>query len=292
MEDSHAQASGCDGSLRSTKMISLETPVHRLPPEITTNIFCLVRGNPVLQQRSESVFSVICLTHVCVQWRSIALLTPTLWTVVNIDRWDRALLSWLPAFLARSSIAPLDVQINCSPVKSKHILLRAIDLLVPETSRITHLRLSGWSMIRGSAHSKRFMMVSGELWSGLRKFSELQELDLGEWRDFPVFPRRFPLLHVLHTEWNNLRWTSALLHLSHLSLGPGEVYIYPIRDLLAKLECCHNLESLHIPRLSCNDRMGDPEPIHVLQLNNLHTLALHGCCTPVVVDFIVQLSLP
>ncbi|KAK0465573.1 uncharacterized protein EV420DRAFT_1261910 [Desarmillaria tabescens] len=79
-----------------------------LPTEIITNIFRLVSWSAT--KPDESVNTRILLTHVCRQWRAIALADHTLWSAIWFrDKfpYNRSL-----TFIERAGQAPLDIRIN------------------------------------------------------------------------------------------------------------------------------------------------------------------------------------
>ncbi|KDQ61415.1 hypothetical protein JAAARDRAFT_203934 [Jaapia argillacea MUCL 33604] len=90
-----------------TKRNSL-VPVSRLPPEVLANIF---------QHATQSDLSLgfalgspavwwIAITYVCRCWREVALATPSLWCSLPFHR-----PKWVPEMIARSKIAPLQVEV-------------------------------------------------------------------------------------------------------------------------------------------------------------------------------------
>ncbi|KAJ7860332.1 hypothetical protein B0H13DRAFT_1639566 [Mycena leptocephala] len=67
--------------LLEAELDSLVYPVLDLPPEITSRIF---ESLPVDAQPSSSSAPLL-FTHICRQWRAIALATPRLWKSVTFD---------------------------------------------------------------------------------------------------------------------------------------------------------------------------------------------------------------
>ncbi|KAJ7639313.1 hypothetical protein FB45DRAFT_424637 [Roridomyces roridus] len=90
-------------------------PVLSLPPEITSEIFihCL----PSLQLRPDGVDPMqvpLLVSHVCSQWRRIAISTPLLWRELNIDLGIRRRQGSdiVDTWLARAQHCPLSVRIR------------------------------------------------------------------------------------------------------------------------------------------------------------------------------------
>ncbi|KAF9255266.1 hypothetical protein L218DRAFT_884536, partial [Marasmius fiardii PR-910] len=69
---------------RITNYRSLLSPIHRLPPEILTNI--LAYGCGATEHLVYMVLpSVVSFSMVCGRWRELALSTPSLWSNIAID---------------------------------------------------------------------------------------------------------------------------------------------------------------------------------------------------------------
>lgn len=83
-------------------------PVGKLPTEIITNIFRFVVWSTYTPD--ESVNTRVALTHVCRQWRAIALADHTLWSAI----WFRDKFPYTRSltFIERAGQAPLDIRIN------------------------------------------------------------------------------------------------------------------------------------------------------------------------------------
>lgn len=94
------------------KVITLRNtyaPIHRrLPAEILCEIFLQLRSLFVLPVHGPPnaipAHAWITVTHVCRQWRDIALNSPTLWTSISCKQPD-----CINAFIERSRQAPLDI---------------------------------------------------------------------------------------------------------------------------------------------------------------------------------------
>ena len=87
---------------------SADSFIAFLPPEILAAIFVCAR--PTRRLRRKIAFEVT-LSHVCMQWRGIALTTPALWTTIDIS--STISLSWVPVYLQRSGDGiPLDIRVD------------------------------------------------------------------------------------------------------------------------------------------------------------------------------------
>ncbi|KAA1474729.1 hypothetical protein DENSPDRAFT_841353 [Dentipellis sp. KUC8613] len=93
-------------------------PIGRLPPEVLAHIFWLTPGCGVLHSSTFSIWpeelwiperkSTIMITHVCSQWRAVALAHGNLWSHIELDKQCK----WVPYFLARSAGHDLAVTIR------------------------------------------------------------------------------------------------------------------------------------------------------------------------------------
>ncbi|KAJ7086305.1 hypothetical protein C8R43DRAFT_311955 [Mycena crocata] len=68
---------------------SLVYPVLTLPNEITSQIFIYFLAAYPRCPPFQGLLSPIILTHICHQWREIALSTPALWRAITLDRLER-----------------------------------------------------------------------------------------------------------------------------------------------------------------------------------------------------------
>ncbi|KAJ7138092.1 hypothetical protein C8R44DRAFT_547135, partial [Mycena epipterygia] len=109
---------GCRGVL---------APVRRLPPEILCEIF-MAYSSPSTQARTPadekkkiSKSDVLLVSHVCTQWRIIALGTPRLWSDIAVDvfNWPRdpaPFLQVLRKSLERGAGHPLTLSVGAGTV--------------------------------------------------------------------------------------------------------------------------------------------------------------------------------
>ena len=116
------------------KVISLRNalrPVNRLHPEVIALCAAFVSDTDPKQ--------IIPLTHVCRYWRRAIVSDPRNWTLIG-SGWKRL----VPLCLERSATVPLSVRISVSDIKGDNDFLQA---LIPHTSRISDLSLTGYSSI-------------------------------------------------------------------------------------------------------------------------------------------------
>ncbi|KAH9984213.1 hypothetical protein BJV77DRAFT_212406 [Russula vinacea] len=127
-------------------------PISRLPPETLTAIFSFLpqvlppstsvtrRGNPAR----------ICVTHVCRQWREIALEYPRLWSYINFTKLAPAAMAEI---LARARTMPLHLEAN--PV---YWITEKNDAF--ERQLEAHISHTRYLSIRGQIHAALERLVS------------------------------------------------------------------------------------------------------------------------------------
>lgn len=105
--DLHPPPTNDEDSLKTSRQ-SADSFIASLPPEILAAIFVCAR--PTRRLRRKIAFEVT-LSHVCMQWRGVALTTPALWTTIDIS--STSSLSWVPIYLQRSGEGiPLDIRVD------------------------------------------------------------------------------------------------------------------------------------------------------------------------------------
>jgi len=109
--------------------------VNRLPPEVIALCATFVSDTDPK--------SIIPLTHVCQYWRRAIASSPRNWSPIG-SGWKPL----VPLCLERSTTVPLSVKISVSDVEEDEDFLQA---LVPHTSRISNLSLTGYSSIESVA---------------------------------------------------------------------------------------------------------------------------------------------
>lgn len=109
MQATHAE------HLRKRKLNQL-APISRLFPEIFSIIFCLVRDETIRPNNSMYIWHptkyCIALTHVCHEWRDIAIDNPSLWKKIYVSVDDH--LEWVQEMLRRSKQCSLHVLVSKS----------------------------------------------------------------------------------------------------------------------------------------------------------------------------------
>ncbi|KAK7055847.1 F-box domain-containing protein, partial [Favolaschia claudopus] len=86
-------------------------PVLTLPNEITTEIFLQFLPTYPLCSEMTGFYSPTLLTHICSQWRDIALSIPQLWRAIYLPRSHVGIDHLLDAWLTRSGCCPLSLDV-------------------------------------------------------------------------------------------------------------------------------------------------------------------------------------
>lgn len=140
------QLSKCTIELKTT--LNLHSPSTALPPEILSEIFMLAagihaKGAAAADSNIPTMRDLVRPSHVCKQWRSIALGCPTLWSFIDL----RHPPEWVAELLARSKGAPLYVFVTGRKGKSyksldaKKWVKETLGMVLMSLERIRDLKL-------------------------------------------------------------------------------------------------------------------------------------------------------
>jgi len=178
--------------------------VNRLPPEVIALCATFVSNTDPRP--------IVSLTHVCRYWHKVITSSPRNWASIGSE-WRRL----VPLCLERASEVPLTVNINVSDIKGDKIFL---DAILPHTSRIAHLSLTGYRSVKAVANVIPTFFTS--------PMHNLISLELQQ-RSKPVelFPSEAP--PVLPIPWKLSRLTS--LRLTQTPLYPALTSITSLVEL-------------------------------------------------------------
>lgn len=105
-------------------------PVHRIPPEILVEIFLRVQEEAIYPRKS--------LTHVCHQWRALALSISALWCDISLSDRDVS-----KALLERCKFGPIHIQFCTRRAMPLQEIEEWREILDPHASRMRTIRLYG-----------------------------------------------------------------------------------------------------------------------------------------------------
>ncbi|KAH9926155.1 uncharacterized protein B0H18DRAFT_1006741 [Fomitopsis serialis] len=232
--------------------------INRLPAELLVEIFWRVAALVwrAKHRRFQHYYGLICVTHVCRHWRTVALDAARLWATIRIvspeeHEWDefddkRRVME----YLYRSKSHPLDIRIH---ELSESNADGCIETLHPHLHRIQKLR------IRVETDSIMRIVISS-----LRTVAaQLEELDLDashtslirrRYTSLTLWPPRHvffeghtPLLHSLRLSLVTIPLNSVILrNLRHLTLHKQNMPITHMDTFLDVLDNCPDLEMLSV----------------------------------------------
>ncbi|EAU82726.2 hypothetical protein CC1G_10631 [Coprinopsis cinerea okayama7 len=110
--------------------------ISQLPAEIICEIFQCLKAT---LEAYGSLTAWTTVTHVCRQWREIALDCPALWATLT----DAIPPRWLEAMLIRSKTAPLSITFNHNPVTKPTPAVSVLAEALCETDRLREVSVSG-----------------------------------------------------------------------------------------------------------------------------------------------------
>ncbi|KAH8078063.1 hypothetical protein BXZ70DRAFT_690189 [Cristinia sonorae] len=196
-------------------------PIHRIPAEILSEIFQYCQHEPLELQlvngkpSKVSTFSqgwIREVTHVCQQWRQVALNTPSLWSNICITEGNRNPDS-VRVRIARSKNLPLDLHVS---TWDPHIVSISLDVL----SRVRTLALG----LPYVMHQLIFLPPSAPL---LTSLGITVLIDLSGARTPPITEQAFfercatPNLKQLALYYYSINWSQVMFPptLTHLTIA-------------------------------------------------------------------------
>ncbi|TFK67451.1 hypothetical protein BDN72DRAFT_960975 [Pluteus cervinus] len=231
-------------------------PISSIPNEIISYIFQLCRSRDTPESTAMDMRTLLSLTWVCQQWRTVAMATAPLWAYVGKEN-----LTWAGECLTRSKQAPLEI------------------CLVVENSLVMNLAAAALSHIHRTRELTFYFVGQGAT-DKLRGFLTqpvpvLKSLLLG-CTDIPpiMFSGVSPLLErVTFRECNIPSWNSNILslgHLKHLALTQcrGIPVIAFIQSLPPSLPLLESLE-LHTTLVASSAPTPPPPQVHFPNLKSL-----------------------
>ena len=279
-------------TLLSVRMIELKTelnsrsPCAALPPEIFSEIFMQAAGihseDYAVDQTLPAIRDLVRASHVCKQWRAIALGCPALWACIDLNRPSE----WVAELLARSKGAPLYVSMNCrkrsactSPTR-KRWMKDSLGMALACLGRIRELKLIVTPKFSEAQEVLKLLDGPAPLLESLTiddmfSRSRVEEhtsglLNRAESRGL----RRLHLRHCDTVSWEGI----ALGNLTHLNVENHTRYM-GLPDFLGALSRMPRLEELLVAgalTLASHDNdksvLLSPTPVALPQLRSLQVL--------------------
>ncbi|KAK7038538.1 hypothetical protein R3P38DRAFT_2906426 [Favolaschia claudopus] len=270
-------------------------PVLNLPFEVTAAVFirCLPGGGPVTPTSSTAPLA---LSHVCRQWRDVALSSTELWDTLHVDL--NAMAPWLlEMWFSRAKERPLSLTIDGESHSQLEYVSANTDRFKYLNLYFKHSNLAGLPSAKDGLRSllplASYNTTEEAIWSCLENNFGL--------REHRILPTRF--VHVTfdyHSPGSNLTHLELLARisgamflkllrrfpaLSHLKCSP---HIQPnsIQSLRSEVaEMFPNIRSLGLPA------RGAPAALPLVSLPNLTSLELGAHSKPVEIrDFLIRSS--
>ncbi|TFK68816.1 hypothetical protein BDN72DRAFT_858117 [Pluteus cervinus] len=224
------------------------TPISKLPAEIMTLIFSIVRDLPTTDWRSSKGRVILGITWVCKDWRELVLDTPELWRVIDLKA-----TGFVQASLDRSRNLPLSIEffgIN-QQAPSLPLVLQSLD-------RIKALQLSGQRDIGNAWFSFPIQWQRPAL---LLEELTLESVTISEF----LFAGKIPCLRRLSLSEcyfnSDLHEVPVSAHLNTLKIARSHPLLV-MGDLLSLLRLSLNLEELELYETFARQHL--QTPIHTL----------------------------
>ncbi|KAI0736074.1 hypothetical protein C8Q76DRAFT_854142 [Earliella scabrosa] len=270
--------------------LNAQLPIHRLPTEILISIMLLATeaSSPNLKlgavlHREEGhadAGPLLAVTHVCRNWRSIALACPALWTRIDDHNLDQ-----LQVFLHRSQAVPISLELSSEYDKFP-------DIFNEHGARLTRLDLTisfDFPMRLLSFHAPELEVLTISV-STYSPYNDGRSLD----HPFILFREQVSSLRALALEPVTL-WmpNNEFPHLTHLYLSYYAGYSTPnMMELSSLLGRMPNVEILHLSRLFDFEDLHSSHSWPAITLNRLRLLTIASSPWAHIAALVSQLDIP
>ncbi|KAG8738919.1 hypothetical protein FRC10_006388 [Ceratobasidium sp. 414] len=255
---------GADLALNRTHNRSIKlVPVHSLPREILTSIFafaCAQRAFVAPQAPTPPNYqkfrTLLTITHICSNWRWIAINTATLWT--HVDMIESGYLSSRSKleelWLTRACHSPLSVQVSIEETVQSPFVVGALDRLRPHLHRVYSLDFQSEStyisplksgllywLKNGCPGTVQQLSLTGPTsYPGSWDFFGSTLLDSARIYSF-LAPLRVLRLHRVSLDWESAAYNGLIrLELSNIPLNECPTF----QQMDRILSVCPNLKAL------------------------------------------------
>jgi hypothetical protein len=178
-------------------------PISRLPPETLATIFAFLSGS-AWKERSVYLEWILRVTHVCRQWREVALDHSRLWSHINLTKLTPV---GLAEILARAKMAPLHLEADVGRRRAAQVkdFGRQLEAHISRTRRLS---------ISGSFKSAILRLLSSAHASAPNlEYLSLSHRSRASYTVIPsnLFNCTTPNLTSLELDMCNISWKSPLL---------------------------------------------------------------------------------
>ncbi|KAK6969658.1 hypothetical protein R3P38DRAFT_2587449 [Favolaschia claudopus] len=259
-----------------SRLAAVVYPISKLPFEITSSIFthCLPNEGHVVPSSSDAPLS---LSHVCHQWREIALATSTLWTSLHVDA-NTVVPGLLETWFPRAKERPLSLIVgglyrsHLNYVSSNMGRFRDLNIRLDYTDETLHSSNNGaFSML---SHLASVQATEEGIWNCLQNRPPLREFQILSsnllYISLDYHSPRSTLTHLeISAHISNAMFLKLLYHfptLSHIKCHP-DIQPASVLDVDQDIaETFPNLLSLGLPSTCA--------ALRLLKLPNLTSLEL------------------
>ena len=224
--------------------------ISRLPAELLLGIFELLARDKMDVYIGMEQPPWVEVSHVCSQWRHIALECPRLWSHIQCSLHPR----WTMEMLKRSKMVPITV--DCRPIFGSNAA-SVITAALEQLSRIEDLTLA---LSKLPKHNEIFSSLSraAPLLHSFQIYTEDSQAMLPE----NIFsgPGGAPQLRKLSLDGCDFHWKSELLHsLTHLTVASVSTECrLSVDELVTTLGHIPQLESIHLSSVMVPPRHSEP----------------------------------
>ena len=266
-------------------------PISLLPPEILARVFhLLVPEEPPLSRQfrfREQKLGWIRVTHVCRNWRRVALDDLTLWAKIWGTPTNTKCISEM---LARAKNAPLDIKLNAVAQPSQNVLL----MISPHFSHTRQLRFRNLVTPHSDAIREIFSLEAPALEHFELKATESSPITLPDLGGDMPFKGRAPRLRTFSLSGLVIPW--ALIprgQLTRLKMACHKEDVHSpgdLNQLIDLLVSCPSLEILNLEACLPSQLTEFPHG-RTIYLPHLSRLRLHGSASRVA-NMLKMLNLP
>ena len=261
-------------------------PISLLPPEILARVFHLLVLEEPPAYRKQNL-GWIRVTHVCRNWRRVALDDLSLWAKI---RDTRANTKWISEILARAKDAPLDIELDAAAWPRQKVLL----MIPPHLSHTRQLRFRNLSALRSGTILEIYSSEAPVLEHFELKVAKSSPITLPDLGGGMPFKGRAPRLRTFSLSGVIIPW--ALIprgQLTRLKIAYITEIVGPLdasNQLFDLLVNCPLLEILNLEECLPSQLT---ESLHgqIIYLPHLSRLRLYGSTTRVV-TMLKMLNLP
>ena len=259
---------------RAARIRNVKAPVARLPPDVLVMVFAECRHmNPqwsgVLSLLRQLPVEVR-LSHVCSQWRAVALSTPSLWSSIHFPFEHKE--DSLHEYLKRSQGSLLQVYLG-PWAKYTNLERTLTTVLMPHVGRFQELVLDAVSRETLSALLLAFRDEAAPALKRLRVMCRGTMITHGPLPVVNIFTKGAPLLTDVRLDNVPVILPNPCAEMLSFSVYPGPQYPMSRSGFHQVLSACPSLKTLHLRAFV---ELVSQAPISPIHLPTLRELVVNG----------------